>query len=70
MSADRPSRPVLSPHGEGAAEQRRRRQAQALRANLGRRKAQERSRDQAAADAGASPEGLENHADSGKREDA
>lgn len=44
MSSEEKSRPSATPRGKAAREAREKRLAQALRANLGRRKAQARSR--------------------------
>jgi len=44
MTEETSKKPVLSPSGERAAEARQKRLAAALRANLGRRKAQARER--------------------------
>ncbi|MCC6468107.1 MAG: hypothetical protein IT563_07285 [Alphaproteobacteria bacterium] len=60
MDNDAPDKPTLTPRAKREAADRRLRQAKALRANLVRRKAQDRARDEpgAAADAAAGP--LEN----------
>ncbi|MCK6451802.1 MAG: hypothetical protein L6R19_13235 [Alphaproteobacteria bacterium] len=59
MSDDQPSKPTLSPAGALEAEERRQRQARALRANLARRKARDRALEAAVPPSGAAPGPLE-----------
>jgi len=59
MNDNRPSKPTLSPAGAREAEERRQRQAKALRANLARRKARDRALDSTAAPPGPALEPLE-----------
>lgn len=67
MSTDEPAKPSLTPRARREANDRRLRQARALRANLLRRKAQRRAGEDAAADP---PGALENKDDSINRGDA
>jgi hypothetical protein len=57
MSKDDHPIPTLSPKGQTDADERRRRQAEALRANLARRKAQSRAREDETPPASTDPAG-------------
>ncbi|MCC7049113.1 MAG: hypothetical protein IT562_20530 [Alphaproteobacteria bacterium] len=64
MDTDTPEKPTLTPRAKREAAERRLRQAKALRANLVRRKAQDRARDGAGGQRGEASGPLENNDES------
>jgi hypothetical protein len=67
MGENKPSGPTLTDAGAREAEVRRRRQAEALRANLARRKARDRALDSVHSQAEAKPEASDSEAVSGPK---